>query len=273
MFNRAPKQNSVSPEQKSPEREKTNKEIYDEGGEFLDSKTEADWKKYFTELGREKDIIERGIAMTEQQKKNHASEVRAFNDKIRDESETLRALIFEISTNVPREDRVKTTFLDLEKKLNIIGRTYRSMLISAENANKYDPNGENAKNEVIMEDEPQKANTEVIEIKEPSYEEIEEQIRAIENIIKDHKVDYVENVLSPMKERYLKEKEPRLKQLLGRELEKTVGDVVREIEIDIDNTPDSDYNELVAAKSDLIGLRDEVKSIYSSVESEKSNVA
>lgn len=156
------------------------------------------------------------------------------------------------------------------KLLRLVESIKQQCQISGESVSTiiYDYNGKNR--EVIEIESVKKDATErkpIIEIAKPAFEEIETQESAIMDIVKDYAFE-VENLLIIMKGRYDDEKNPRLKELLKKELFVVQADILSRIEKDLDSIEDSEYMQIAGAKADLLAVKDGILKMTDGISSE-----
>lgn len=111
----------------------------------------------------------------------------------------------------------------------------------------------------------------VLEIAKPTFKEIENQESLIMDIVHDYELD-VENILNVMRDRYDKEKEPRLKEMLKNELLSVQSGILAKIEKDIENIEDSEYMQIAGAKADLLAVKEKILKTVEDIDLEEADV-
>lgn len=94
-------------------------------------------------------------------------------------------------------------------------------------------------------------------ISKPTKEEIAIQTENILNMVTEYK-SISKNVLQPMLDKYLAEKDGRMKELLGSEFARVKGEILIDIENNLENIADNKIPEMMNAKLDLMAVKDAI---------------
>lgn len=99
----------------------------------------------------------------------------------------------------------------------------------------------------------------IIEISKSTDEEIKNQEQGIKDLVEYYRKDYLEALLKPMWDSYLKEENPRLKELLKTDFAKAKESSLMEIDRDLENIPESEYFDIAGARAEMMqALKEEI---------------